>query len=94
MKKMTFFVAAMGIVSLTACKKDYECACDGTYTVDFGYGNTQTEEMDAEVWTIESVKEDEAEEKCDNYESQFKNSVSMIGNMDIDYDVNCSTSEI
>ncbi len=94
MKKLILFAAALAVMTMTSCKKDYECNYDGTYTVDFGNGMTQTEDMGAESWTIESVKEDEAEEKCNDYETQFKNSFAMVGLVgDVDFDVDCSVRE-
>lgn len=94
MKKLILFAAALAVMTMTSCKKDYECTCDGSYTIDFGDGITQTEDMGAESWTIESVKEDEAEDKCNDYETQYQNSVAMFGSMsDVDFDINCSVRE-
>lgn len=95
MKKLTFFAAALAIVSLTSCKKDYECSCNGTFTMDMGFGASEESTIPPQTYTIESVKEDEAEDQCNNeYETQFKNTVGLAAAFgDIEYDVNCSVSE-
>lgn len=60
MKKVVFGVAAMVLLGLTSCKKDYDCEC--TYQ-DTG-SVTVTEHK-----TIKNSSLDDAKKTCDGYES-------------------------
>ena len=94
MKKVILFAFGLGVMALTSCSKDYECNCTGTVSMDLGDGNTQTEPIDAESFTIESVKEDEAEEECKGFENQVKTTVEMARFGSANANVNCSIREI
>lgn len=69
MNKKMFLVgmAALAIGLMSSCKKDYVCDCH----LDDMQGNHSDEEM-----MIEGSKEDDAEETCENFESELKNSGS------------------
>lgn len=60
MKKVVFGVAAMALLGLTSCKKDYDCEC--TYQ-DTG-SLTVTEHK-----TIKNSSLDDAKKTCDGYET-------------------------
>ncbi|MNK01936.1 hypothetical protein D3C87_197510 [compost metagenome] len=61
MKKVVFGVAAMVLLGLTSCKKDYDCEC--TYQ-DTG-SVTITEHK-----TVKNSSLDDAKKTCDGYETQ------------------------
>lgn len=54
--KMFFVAAAVAMISLSSCKKDYVCECE--YSMG---GVTATQE-----YTFNDVKKDDAETSCDN----------------------------
>lgn len=61
MKTRLFFAAAaVAVISLSSCKKDYTCECDWEY---MGQSTTATTE-------INDAKKKDAEEACDSFETQ------------------------
>jgi len=60
MKKLVYGVAAIALLSLASCKKDYDCEC--TYQ-DTG-STTVTEHK-----TVKNSSLDDAKKTCDGYES-------------------------
>lgn len=55
MKKLLLAVAALGLISLTSCKKDYTCTCtDGT---------------DTETINIPDAKKKDAKNVCNTWSS-------------------------
>ena len=54
--KMFFAAAAVAMISLASCKKDYECEC--TYEQGGATGSA--------IYTYNDVKKDDAEASCDN----------------------------
>lgn len=59
MKKLIILVAALGLGTLTSCKKDYECKCTKTYT-----GTSTTVTSDDGQYTYRETKP-RAIERCD-----------------------------
>jgi hypothetical protein len=57
MKKITFVIAAVGLISMTSCKKDYTCTCtDGT---------------DTEKFEFKDAKKKDAKNACDTWNSLY-----------------------
>lgn len=54
--KMFFVAAAVAMISLSSCKKDYVCECE----YDMGGTTAST------TYTFNDVKKDDAEASCDN----------------------------
>lgn len=54
MKKVLLFVAVVGTIGMTSCKKDYTCEC--TYEI---LGETETHSFE-----IENAKKSDAEDAC------------------------------
>ncbi|MFA6149860.1 MAG: hypothetical protein WC716_00980 [Chitinophagaceae bacterium] len=48
MKKLVLAVAALGLISLTSCKKDYTCSCTGG-TIPYEYKYTKVKKADAKT---------------------------------------------
>ncbi len=60
-KRVVFFLAVGSIVTLAACKKDYNCTCkSGSFAID--------------AETYEEVTKSDAESKCSDYEEDVQNS--------------------
>ncbi len=59
--KMFFVAAAVAVISLSSCKKDYTCECD--YEIQ---GETVTGTAE-----FTDVKKKDAEEGCDSFESDL-----------------------
>ena len=59
MKKLVLAVAALGLISLTSCKKDYTCACSG------GTGTAIT-------YPLNKMKKKDAQTACDTWNNGFK----------------------
>ena len=57
MKKRVLFVAVMVLLSLSSCKKDYQCVCTNTNTGNVHYGD----KMEANVYTKKAT-----ETTCEN----------------------------
>lgn len=57
---MFFVAAAVAMISLSSCKKDYVCECDYEYA-----GQTMAASTE-----INDAKKDDAESACDSFESQ------------------------
>lgn len=50
MKKVIFAIAALGLISLTSCKKEYTCSCTGAgQTTDVKTGS-KVKKSDAKTW--------------------------------------------
>ncbi|MGC4056907.1 MAG: hypothetical protein QM743_02150 [Chitinophagaceae bacterium] len=58
MKKVIFAIAALGLISLTSCKKEYTCSCTAA-------GQT------TDVKTEKKVKKSEAEDMCSALSAQY-----------------------
>jgi hypothetical protein len=54
--KMFFVAAAVAMISLSSCKKDYECECE------YSMGGVTA----SQTYTFNDVKKDDAEASCDN----------------------------
>jgi hypothetical protein len=65
-KKMFFVAAAVAVLSLSSCKKDYTCDCDITVL-----GMTQSSSTDI----LDSSKDD-AETACDDLETEANTALS------------------
>lgn len=61
MKKLVLGVAAMALLSLASCKKDYNCECT--------YQNTGSTTTVSENKTIKNASLDDAKKTCDGYET-------------------------
>lgn len=59
MKKLVLAVAALGLVSLTSCKKDYKCECSGGSAPAISY-------------PFNKMKKSDAQSACDTYNATFK----------------------
>ncbi|MCB0700103.1 MAG: hypothetical protein H6551_12695 [Chitinophagales bacterium] len=69
MKKSTILLALLAVVTFSACKKNYNCAC--TYAVTAtaqGYSSSEEGEISK---SIKDTKK-KAEDECKNFESQVK----------------------
>lgn len=56
MKKILLFVAVVGAVALTSCKKDHTCTCTTTYS-----NGDPAETM---VYTVKEAKKGDAKKAC------------------------------
>lgn len=59
MKKLVLAVAALGLISLTSCKKDYTCTCSGGSMTSIAY-------------PFNKMKKSDAQSACDTYNATFK----------------------
>lgn len=58
MKKLVLAVAALGLISLTSCKKDYTCTCKS--------GST------SQAYPLSKQKKSDATNSCDALNTQWK----------------------
>jgi hypothetical protein len=50
MKKVIFAIAALGLISLTSCKKEYTCSCTVSGTTTDIKSGTKLKKSEAETW--------------------------------------------
>lgn len=58
MKKLVLAVAALGLISLTSCKKDYTCSCSGGTSTAISY-------------PLNKMKKSDAKAACDTWNTAF-----------------------
>lgn len=50
MKKVIFAIAALGLISLTSCKKEYTCSCTIAGSTTDVKSGTKIKKSEAETW--------------------------------------------
>lgn len=50
MKKLVFAIAALGLFSMTSCKKEYTCACTIAGVTTDAKSGEKLKKSDAETW--------------------------------------------
>ena len=94
MKKVTLFAAAVALIGMASCSKDYDCTCSGDYEIDLGVGMNMPGTIPAETYTIEDTDEDEAKSECQEREDQIRSEYFGDAFDEVsEININCSVSE-
>ena len=78
MKKNLIGIFAIGLLTLTSCKKDYTCDCSITTTMDYGTVGLDPVVTTADVSTpLNDYKKKDAEEACTTLDENSTTSSAM-----------------